>query len=300
VDDPQKNIHFYAQTLGLRLVKQTVNFDDPGSYHLYFGDALGRPGTILTFFPLPGLRRASNGSGQVSATALAIPEQSVSYWSKYCSYHDIHVDTPFERFGQQVIPFYDPAGLLLELVVQPGAETREGWSGGVVASEHAIRGVAGVTLTLQQSEPTAAFLTNVLGFRHTATEDNRFRYLAGDDSTFVDLVSRPDIPYGTPGTGVVHHVAWSTADDAQQQTWRNTLFQHGINVTPVRDRQYFRSIYFHEPGGVLFEIATDHPGFTLDEAPEQLGTHLQLPPWLEQQRPRIERLLPPLELPDVA
>jgi glyoxalase family protein len=300
VDDPQKNIDFYTEVLGLRLVKQTVNFDDPGTYHFYFGDELGNPGTILTFFPWQGMRRGSNGSGQVSATALAVPETAVSYWLERFTRYDIHFGTPFTRFGQEVIPLYDTAGLLLELVVQPGAEDRPGWSGGGVPHAHAIRGIAGVTLTLNRHEQSAALLTDVLGLVHAASDQNRFRYVAGDGSSFVDIVSRPDVPYGMPGAGSVHHIAWRTSDDEQQQQWQRTLRRYGLDVTPVRDRQYFHSIYFLEPGGVLFEIATDPPGFMLDEAPEQLGSSLKLPNWLEGQRAAIERRLPPIVLPQRA
>jgi glyoxalase family protein len=300
VDDPQHNVDFYADVLGLRLVKQTVNFDDPSTYHLYFGDELGRPGTILTFFPWPHLRRGTHGSGQISAIALAIPADSLSYWVQRLEQYGIRAGDPAPRLGQQVIPFYDPAGLLLELVAQPDGAERSGWQDGPVPAEHAIRDIAGVTLTLARREPTAALLTDVLGMEHSASEEHRFRYVMGDGRTTVDIVHRPDLPYGQMGAGSVHHVAWRTPDDDQQQVWQRTLRQHGVDVTSVRDRQYFHSIYFREPGGTLFEIATDTPGMTTDETPEQLGTGLKLPPWLETQRAQIERLLPPIVHPAAA
>lgn len=301
VDDPQVNVNFYTDLLGLRLVKRTVNFDDPFTYHLYFGDELGRPGTILTFFPWTMARHGTSGSGQISATALAIGPDSVAFWVERLRSYGIRFADPVVRFGQQVISFYDPAGLLLELVTQPDVIDCAGWAGSAIPIEHTIRGIAGVALTLAHQERTARLLTDVLGFRYVASEDNRFRYATGDggSGTLVDLVIRPDLSYGALGTGSVHHIAWRVADDEEQAAWQRILRQHSIDVTPVRDRQYFRSIYFREPGGVLFEIATDVPGFATDEPPEHLGTQLMLPPWLEAQRSDIERRLPQLKLPDL-
>lgn len=299
VDDPQQNVDFYTDLLGLRLVKQTVNFDDPYTYHLYFGDELGRPGTIMTFFPWQHARHGTTGSGQISAMALSIPPDAVGYWLERLATLGVRFADPVTRFGQQVVALYDPAGLLLELVTQPDVVAQPGWAGGSVPAEHAIRGIAGVTLTLARHDYTAALLTEVLGFRPVGNEENRWRYATGNggSGTLVDILVRPDLPYGMMGVGSVHHVAWRAADDAQQAEWQHLLREHGVDVTPVRDRQYFRSIYFREPGGVLFEIATDAPGFAIDEAPEQLGTRLMLPPWLEGQRATIERKLQPLRLP---
>lgn len=296
-DDPQRNVDFYADVLGLRMVKQTVNFDDPGTYHLYFGDDLGRPGSILTFFPWLGIRQGTSGSGLTSAVSLAIPAGALAYWQERLDSYGIRHGDPTLRFDEQVIPLYDSSGLLLELVTQPESEALPAWTGGGVPAAYAIRHIAGVTLTYNHYQPTAALLVDGLGFTHTGSEGNRLRYVAADGSTSVDILHRPDVPYGTMGAGSVHHIAWRTPDDEQQQAWQRALGRQGLGVTPVQDRQYFHSIYFREPGGVLFEIATDPPGFTIDEAPEQLGSRLMLPPWLEGQRSAIERRLPPLTLP---
>jgi glyoxalase family protein len=298
VDDPQQNVTFYRDVLGLRMIKQTVNFDDPSTYHLYFGDETGSPGSILTFFPWVGIRRASRGSGQISAIALAVPEAALPYWSERLASYGIRASDPVRRFGQPVISLYDPAGLLLELVAQPAAAERPAWTRGPVPAEHAIRGMAGITLTSARPAQTAAALREALGFRETASEGNRTRYLvgAGSAEAQIDVEQRPDLPYGQMGAGSVHHVAWRVADDAQQRDWQHHLRHSGLNVTPVRDRQYFHSIYFPEPGGALFEIATDGPGFAIDEPVEQLGTRLMLPPWYEERRANIERILPPLQL----
>jgi glyoxalase family protein len=302
VDDPQQNVDFYAEVLGLRLIKQTVNFDDPSTYHLYFGDETGRPGTILTFFPWSFLPRGVRGSGEISAFALAIPAGAAAYWAERLTSLGIPFADPAPRFGQPVIRFEDPAGLSLELVEQPGVEQQPVWQGGGVPAEYAIRQVAAITITVARPEPTAALLTEVLGFRQVGSEGDRTRYATGDDvsGALVDVVSRSDLPRVRMGAGSVHHIAWRVADDTQQQAWQHHLLAHNVNVTPVRDRQYFHSIYFREPGGTLFEIATDTPGFAIDETPEHLGTMLKLPPWLESQRTAIQERLPALTLPTLA
>lgn len=302
VADPQANVDFYTHVLGLRLVKRTVNFDDPYTYHLYYGDELGRPGTIITFFPWPGGRHGSRGTGQVSATAYAVPEGALDYWAERLTHHDVRFGGPEERFGEQVLSFYDPSGLLLEIVAQPGVEVRPVWRGGPVLPEYALRGFAGATLTVAARDPTATLLTDILGFRYVAAAGNRTRYAVGEGvaEALVDVVSRPEVPFGQIAAGSIHHIAWRVADDAQQQVWRDTLIRSGFEVTPVRDRQYFHSIYFREPGGVLFELATDNPGFAIDEPPEQLGQHLKLPPWFESRRAEIEAKLPPIMIPAMA
>lgn len=296
VDDPQENVDFYTEVLGLRLVKQTVNFDDPYTYHFYYGDDLGRPGTIITFFPWVGIRHGSRGAGLVSAIAFTVPEGALDYWAERLTRYGIRSGGPELRFGEPVLSFYDPSGLLLELVAQRDAESRPGWRDGPVPTEFAIRGFAGVTLTLNNAGPTATLLTGVMGLRQGATEGNRSRFLMSDGTveTAVDIVNRPDVPFGMMGSGSVHHVAWRVADDAQQLAWRDTLTRSGLDVTPVQDRQYFHSIYFREPGGVLFELATDQPGFATDESPAELGQRLMLPPWLESRRAEIEQRLQPV------
>jgi glyoxalase family protein len=297
VDDPQENIDFYTNVLGLRLVKQTVNFDDPHTYHLYYGDEQGRPGTIVTFFPWPSGRHGSRGVGQISAIAFAVPAGALAFWQARLAAKGLRFGDPEQRFGAAVLSLYDPSGLLLELVEQPSRD-RGAVSGSDVPPEAAIQGLFGVTLTVAQVAPTAAFMTDQLGFVPVAGGLNQARYAvgAGADTAFVDLVGRPDVPRGQIDAGSVHHVAWRVADDAAIQRWQQELTRQEAGVTDIRDRQYFRSIYFREPGGVLFEIATDAPGFAIDEPPAELGTHLMLPPWLEPRRSDIERRLPPINV----
>ncbi len=299
--DPQRNLDFYTGLLGLRLVKLTVNFDDPGTYHFYFADELGHPGTILTFFPWPHARKGLQGAGQVTALGFSIPEAALDYWRERLTSQGISVEEPAQRFDELVLAFADPDGLPLELVARPGAEMRPGWNGGPVPAEQAIRGFSGATFTVAEHEPTAALLTDVMGF-HLAAEDDTYRRYdigAGTALARIYMIASDDLASGVMGAGVVHHIAWRTPTDEQQLAWRAELLHHGLQVTPVRDRQYFHSIYFYEPGGILFEIATDPPGFATDETPEELGTHLKLPPWLEPQRAQLERMLPALRLPGV-
>jgi len=297
--DPQANVDFYAGVLGLRLVKRTVNFDDPGTYHLYYGDATGRPGTILTFFPWPLARRGTRGTGQATVTALSVPEGSLGFWRARLRVREVAHDGPVRRFDEGVLTLLDPDGLKLELVAHAGAGETEPWAGGPVPAEHAIRGFHGVTLAEQGYEATAELLSRSLGFELAGEAGNRFRFAAAGDGPgrVVDVLCSPDLPPGRVAAGTVHHVAFRAADDADQLARREALVGRGLDVTPVLDRQYFRSIYFREPGGVLFEIATDPPGFTLDEAPGELGSALRLPPWLEPHRERIEAALPPLATP---
>ncbi|MEX2120880.1 MAG: ring-cleaving dioxygenase [Pirellulales bacterium] len=294
----QRNLDFYSGVLGLRLVKLTVNFDDPGSFHLYYGDEIGRPGTIMTFFAWPGANRGRIGPPQATATSFAAPEGAVEFWAQRLEEHQVRMRPSIVRFGTTVLSFADPDGLNLEIVAtaQPRGQTR----GGPVPPQHAIRGFHGVTLSENAYEKTATLLTDVMGFRADGSEGNRFRYRAGtgESASFVELVCLPEGRLGGVGAGVVHHVAFRTPDDDQQQAWRSKLVELGYNVSPVMDRKYFHSIYFREPGGVLFEIATDSPGFTADEAANELGTRLMLPPGLESHRPRLEERLPRLRLPD--
>jgi glyoxalase family protein len=300
-DDAQRNLDFYSGVLGLRLVKLTVNFDDPGTYHLYYGNGSGAPGTILTFFAYPGAVHGRQGAGQAQATAFAVPEATLSYWSKRLKEHNVPIDEPSARFGEQVLAFADPDGLPLELVAAAG-EAAEPWANGSVAQEFAIRGFYGISLSEHRGQPTAALLTDTLGLSLVGQEGNRSRYQAGQDApgAHVDILQVTDQLRGTAAVGAVHHVAWRTPDDAGQAVWRETLVSQGLDVTPVMDRIYFHSIYFREPGGILFEIATDTPGFAVDELPAELGTALRLPPWLEPQRPQIERTVQPVRLPQLA
>jgi glyoxalase family protein len=293
--DPQRNLDFYREVLGLRLIKRTVNFDDPESYHFYFGDAQGSPGTILTFFAWPDARPGRPGIGQAAAVAFSIGAQSLSYWTDRLRTHGVEVGRASERFGEPVLEFRDPDGLLLELAAQPEPRTVVAWDGGTVPEEHAIRGFRGITLLEADLEQTAAFLEESLGFRPARRVGKRRRFTAGTAGQCVDVMAAPDQGRGRISVGSVHHVAWRTADEEEQLAWRMRLLQAGLSVTAVADRKYFRSIYFREPGGVLFEIATDGPGFTVDELREELGSHLALPLWLELLRAKLEAALPPLE-----
>jgi glyoxalase family protein len=301
--DPQRNLDFYIHLLGLRLVKRTVNFDDPSSYHFYFGDRIGNPGTILTFFPWPGARRGARGSGQVVATSFQIPKESVGYWKDRFKEHHVSWEQAADRFGDEVLRFADPDGLLLELVAIEEAGKQADLSyPSAVPEPFGIRGFHAPTLQLQAAELTVELLTRVFGFEPVAEKENRRRFSVGKGSTSkqIDLVERSDAGFGHIAAGTVHHIAFRAADQAEQRQWRKKLLELGLGVTPVIDRQYFHSIYFREPGGVLFEIATDGPGFAVDEPVEELGENLKLPPQFETNRPVIEQSLPAISLPEVS
>jgi glyoxalase family protein len=288
--DPQRNLDFYTGVLGLRLVKLTVNFDDPGTYHFYFGDREGHPGTIMTFFPWPGAPRGRHGSGQLTVTSFSIPQDSLDSWLARLREHGIEAGPAFGRFDDDVLPFADPDGLKLELIAHGEA------SGG----DHSIRGFHSVTLSEDGYERTAQLLTGVMGFRHFGSEGNRHRFAAAGEgpASLVDIECVPDARPGRVAVGTVHHVAFRAPNSAQQLAWRDKVAGFGLNVTPVLDRQYFRSIYFREPGGVLFEIATDPPGFAIDEPDGKLGASLKLPPQYERARRQLEEQLPKLRLPE--
>jgi glyoxalase family protein len=297
--DPQRNLDFYVGLLGLRLVKRTVNFDDPGTYHLYFGDARGTPGTILTFFPWPGARRGQRGVGQIEATAFAISPDSVGYWlDRFKEQHVTAAKTP-ARFGEEVIRLTDPDGLLLELIASSSSAPFQPWPDGPVPPEHALHGFHSVSAALEGYERTAQLMQS-FGYRLVKESGNRFRFASPDDDApgrIVDLLCLPDTGPGRVAAGSVHHIAFRTRNDEEQLKWREHLVELGLNVTPIIDRTYFHSIYFREPGGILFEIATEPPGFTLDEKLDELGMHLRLPQWMESARSQIERVLPPIKLP---
>jgi glyoxalase family protein len=301
--DPQRNVDFYVGVLGLRLVKRTVNFDDPGSYHLYYGDGVGSPGTIMTFFAwlLPPLvtARARQGTGQICATPFLVPATSLDYWTDRLAAAAIDFDGPEARFDEDVISLLDPDGLPLELVGRADAQPRTPWPDGPVSAQHAIRGFAGATLCLDGYEKTARLLTDVMGLRPSGEEGSRYRFRVGDgsDAAMIDLLCRPEAEAGRMGIGAVHHIAWRAPAADTQQQWRAMLAVAGYDVTPALDRKYFESIYYREPGGVLFEIATDPPGFTIDESPAELGSTLMLPSWLEGRRASIEARLPELRVP---
>jgi glyoxalase family protein len=298
--DPQRNLDFYVGLLGLRFVKRTVNFDDPGSYHFYFGDKRGTPGTILTFFPWPGARRGIRGTGQIEATAFAISRDSIGYWLERFKQHHVTAERTSPRFGEEVIRFVDPDGLLIELIASSSPARVEPWRDSPISVEHALHGFHGVSAALEGYERTARLLTDSFGYRLITESGNRFRFASADEAApgrIIDLLCMPDTETGRVAAGSVHHIAFRAKDEAEQLKWREQLVDLGYNVTPVIDRTYFHSIYFREPGGVLFEIATEPPGFTLDEMLEELGTHLRLPQWMESARSQIEKILPPIQLP---
>jgi glyoxalase family protein len=303
--DPQTNLDFYAGTLGLRLVKLTVNFDDPGTYHLYYGDGVGHPGTILTFFPWPQAPRGRRGTGQVTETAFAIAENAVDFWTARLAERGVAFQGPFGRFGEQVISLSDPDGMGIELIATKTTRDDRAYQAGPIPLEFAIRGFHSATLSQVDHRETAALLTGTMGFKLVAQDGDRLRYapsaLSGVDSGepggLVDVLRAPDENQGRVLVGTVHHIAWRTADDEQQRSWQTELTRLNYGVSPVMDRKYFHSIYYREPGGILFEIATDPPGFAVDQAPEELGSKLVLPAWLEPERTRLESVLPPLRLP---
>jgi glyoxalase family protein len=293
---PGANLQFYTDTLGLRLVKRTVNFDDTATYHLYYGNTTGEPGTTITFFPFQEARPGRPGRGQAVATAFAVPVGSLDYWVDQLADSDATVEDRCERFGAAVLSFLDPDGQPLELIETDSPV--DPWADGPVPEERAICGFFGVTL--HSGEPDATInVLELLGFNRDGTAGDpdggeRHRYVAdGDHAPVVDVLTR-EPPQSRPGVGTVHHVAFRAADEHEQDAWRERLSDAGQFVTPRKDRQYFQSIYFREPGGILFEIATDGPGFTVDESIEELGSELRLPSWLEDDRERIEAELPPL------
>jgi glyoxalase family protein len=300
--DPQRNLDFYVNVLGLRLVKRTVNFDAPDVYHLYYGDEMGNPGTILTFFPFPNAAGGKRGIGEVSAVAFLVPAAARDYWIHRLSKHGIRFEGPFQRFNEEFVAFQDPDGLQLEFVFGGLVGTGSAWKGGPVPPEFAPQRFHGATIALSSLERTAALLTDTMGFQVSDENGSRIRYLTGNGASqaAVDIVIDASLPPARTSAGSVHHIAWRVTDEAAQRRWQQKIGEAGLSVTEVIDRQYFHSIYFREPGGVLFEIATDPPGFARDESKEELGTRLMLPPWLELYRTQIEQALPPISLPTVA
>jgi glyoxalase family protein len=298
--EPQRNVDYYVGVLGLRMVKKTVNFDDPGTYHLYYGDGAGSPGSILTFFPWAGAPLGLQGTGQLTVTSFSAPASSLAYWTERLIDHGIRFGKPAGRFGETVLNFADPEGMRLELVAA-ASDRRHPWEDGPIPAEHAVRGFHHVTLSERDPSRTAGLMADTLGFRQVEEDDGRYRFEAGDGGpgNLVDVVDGSGGPRGRMGVGTVHHVAFRVPDDETQRALREEVAALGYDVTPVLDRNYFRSIYFREPGGVLFEIATDPPGFAVDEEEEHLGEDLKLPPWLESQRGHLEEVLPPLRVPGV-
>ena len=292
--DPGRNYEFYTETLGLRLVKRSVNQDDVSVYHLFYGDRSGSPGTSMTFFPYPDARPGRVGAGQVSTVAFLIPEGAVDFWRNRLAEADADVEEPRDRFGDTVLPFRDPDGLPLELVARADAPAGDPPEG-PVPDEHAIRGFFGVTLSLTSADPTTDLL-RTMGYRETEGGPDRQRFEAdGDLGYVVDICEDPQARRGQPGAGTVHHVAFRVTE-AEQAEWRDVLTEQGLRPTEVIDRKWFKSVYAREHGGVLFEFATESPGYTVDEDVDELGERLVLPEWLEDRRDEIEAGLPELSI----
>jgi glyoxalase family protein len=291
VDDAQADLDFAAGALALRLVKKTVNFDNPFVYHFYYGDTTGTPGTIWTTFPYKGhgVRQGVIGAGQVTATAFSIPPGSITFWRERLQARGIEVSVSGRRFDEPILVARDPSGLVMELV-ETTRDTRTPWTGADVGPAEAIRGVHSVTLSSRAAASTIAFMTDVLGFATRGEEDGRSRLVVGADAPghMFDVIDAHGRQGGINGLGTVHHVAMAVSSAAEQLVMRERLLKVGVMVTPVQDRQYFQSIYFREPGGVLFEIATSTPGFMADEPVDALGERLKLPSWEEHNRSAIE------------
>ena len=293
---PQRNLDFYARVLGLRFVKRTVNFDDPSVYHLYYGNETGAPGTAMTFFPWEHLPRARRGTGEVALTAFSVPAGSLDFWRERLSRLGVPHHEAEPKFGEQALALSDPDGLPLALLAADEPDARAPWATPEIGAEHAVRGFHGVTLALDVGAATAELLTEVMGYEHLASDDRVQRYAAPQGATarYVDIVEAPNRAPAASGLGSVHHIAFAVADDDAQDHFRRRLISAGHRVTPRIDRTYFHSIYFRTPGGVLFEIATAGPGFTVDEPRATLGQELKLPPQHEHLRARLQQLLPPL------
>lgn len=286
--DPQANLDFYIRVLGLRLVKQTVNFDSPDVYHFYYADRTGTPGTVLTFFPFTHAARGKAGPGTTRVVSWLVPAGALEHWMVRLTEHGLDFEGPYSRFGRTRIAFDDPEGLRLEIAEETGGATRP---------DAALGMFEGVTLALADLAPTARLLTDVFGYRKAGEEHGRVRYDAhgngGASVIELQAVSGEKVQAG----GSVHHIAFRVPDEDALSRWRDRIAALGFNVTPIKDRLYFRSIYFREPGGVLFELATERPGFAVDEPEAALGQSLRLPPWLEKDRADIECRLPPIRVP---
>jgi glyoxalase family protein len=294
--EAQRNYNFYTRTLGLRLVKKTVNFDDPGTYHFYYGDEVGSPGSILTFFPWEGVQKGRTGTGMATEIGYSVPKTSLEFWSH--RFNELKVDhgTISERFGEQYLSFEDPDGLLLNLIGSSKEDNRKPWTTAEVTADVATKGFHSIVLTVKKMEPTAKILTEIFGYQLLKQEGNRFRFITDANATanIVDVVEEPGGNYGHNAGGTNHHVAFRAKDDNVMMEFREKVMSAGLSITEKIDRNYFYSLYFREPNGVLFEIASDNPGFAIDEPVSELGTHLMLPPQYEDNRNRIEAWLPAL------
>jgi glyoxalase family protein len=295
--DAKRNFDFYTKVLGLRFIKKTVNFDDPQTYHFYFGDYEGTPGTILTFFPWgSAVRQGRRGAGMATEIGYSVPKGSLEWWKQRFDDKNVIFNNIAEKFGTRYLTFLDPDGLKLELIETDETDNRKPFETDEVKANVATKGFYNVTLTLNDAKPTAAILTNVFDYKLIAQEGNRYRYATDAIATanIIDIVELPNENHGLGANGTIHHIAFRVKDDATQMALREKIEALGLHITPQIDRNYFHSLYFREPGGVLFEIATDNPGFTVDEPVEELGKNLKLPVQYEPQRKKIEAHLVPL------
>ena len=294
--DAQRNYEFYTRVLGLRMVKKTVNFDDPGTYHFYFGDERGTPGTILTFFPWARVKAGKSGAGMATDIGYAVPGGSLPFWKNRLEKNEIRITGIGSRFGEEYLSFEDPDGLPVTFVVPAVPDQRKPWTTADVSQEVAIRGFHSITLTLNNTYETARVLTDIFGYTFIGQEGSRHRYTtkAVDNAATVDLIDAPSEAPGVNAGGTVHHVAFRVTDEEVLMAFRERIVKKGFHITPKIDRNYFFSLYFREPGGVLFELATDNPGFAVDEPVSELGKALKLPPQYESQREKIEKVLPSL------
>ncbi|MFL5740314.1 MAG: ring-cleaving dioxygenase [Flavisolibacter sp.] len=296
-DNAQRNYEFYTKVLGLRLVKKTVNFDDPGTYHFYFGDEAGTPGSILTFFPWEGMGKGYTGSGMATDIGYSVPKDSLPFWKDRFKQFGVKHEEAAERFGEQYLSFQDPDGLKLDLIVPANVDDRQGWQTTDVKTDFATKGFHNITLTLKNVTPTAALLSDIFGYKLLKQEGNRYRFItdAIETAAIVDIIEAPSLAPGRGAAGTNHHVAFRVKDDNILMDFREKIARRGLGITPKIDRDYFFSVYFREPGGVLFELATDNPGFTRDEPLNELGTSLKLPKQYENRRKQIEEVLPVLQ-----
>ena len=290
--DAQRNAEFYVKTLGMRLVKKSVNQDDPGTYHLFYGNANATPGSGMTFFPWPMARQGKPGVGEAVKVAFAVPAGSMEYWAERFGEKGIDFDGPYDRFGKQAIGFKDPDLMALELVFDENAADLPAYENSTIPAEHTIRGFYGTTLLLDQHEPTAEVLENLFEFRLAENNTNRWHYTTEAEIGSSVIIEEAESKPSANGRGIIHHVAFRAKDDDELESLREKVVGMGLGPSQVIDRHWFHSVYFRSPGGVLFEIATDGPGYDVDENPDKLGQKLILPPWLESKRVMIEKRLP--------
>ena len=295
--DAQRNYDFYTKVLGLRMLKKTVNFDDPQTYHFYFGDGVGTPGSILTFFPWPKVKQGTNGAGMATGIGYSVPEGSLGFWNERFEKFNVPHHGISKKFGEDFLAFQDPDGLNLELIIPKHKDERKPWKTADVKEKVAIKGFHNVTLTLKDHKATAEILTEVFGYKLEGTENNlvRFKTDAVENAAIVDILGDPKAERGQNAGGTNHHVAFRVKDEETLMALREKVLQKGLQITEKINRDYFFSLYFREPGGVLFEIATDNPGFATDETVEELGSSLQLPDRYKGARAQIEKALPELK-----